>query len=170
MSPHTSDSHRPNGWSTKPLFHFDLVDLQHQGRPKPKSAANILCTALITIMLDKYSRLQADPRMQRGQRICNWNKHMNGYMAREREFMSEVIPLQILISDGNILCKRNISYHKQSSSLVSFPSTTIKLKVMSDHFHITNHEYQNIVNHLLTIHPCVQRNIIQHSQRTAPLT
>jgi hypothetical protein len=84
--------------------------------------------------------------------------------------MSEVIPLQILISDGNILCKRNISYHKQSSSLVSFPSTTIKLKIMSDHFQIMNHEYQNLVNHLLTIHPRVQGNIFQHSQRTAPLT
>lgn len=91
---------------------------------------------------------------------------MNGYMEKERNFMSEVIPLQILISDGNILRKRKISYHKQSSSHVSLPSTTIKLKTMSDHFH----KNQNLVNHLLTIHPRVQGNIIQHSQRTAPLT
>ena len=91
-------------------------------------------------------------------------------MARERIFTSEVIPLQNRISDGNILCKRKISFHKQSSSYVSFPIATIKLKTMSDHFHIMNHENQTLVNHLLTIHPRVQGNIIEHSQKTAPLT
>jgi hypothetical protein len=59
-------------------------------------------------MLHKNNRLQADPRIQRGQRICNKNKHMNGYMATERNFMSELIPLQILISWKHIMQEKDI--------------------------------------------------------------